>query len=164
MKPLRAVAPAPEGWYLMVLMVQIGRSAVSDTPPDSTAAKTSRSKRGRMHYISFRSRVEPKAPLSKWMMAYYSDSLRRCQAVLRKPTSAGKRNSKPPTGMYEKQLAKWKQMDQMLFANAKCVASDDPRLKGNKHIRMFQSMTPQFRAGVFRRLERELKIDRRNRK
>ena len=153
MKPRHAVALALVGWYVMVPMVQKGKAVVSDTPPDSTGAKTSKSKRGRMRYIRFKLAYDPKAHLSKWMMAYYSDSMRSCQAFLKNL----KRPGKPPRGLDEKELAKWKQMNRTLAANAKCIASDDPRLKGNKHIRMFQSSTPQFRARVFRSLERRLK-------
>jgi hypothetical protein len=140
------------GWYVMVPMVQKGKAAVSDTPSVSTGAKTSRSKRGRVHYIGFTARVDPNAPLSKWMMAHYGDSKRDCQAFLKNL----KRLGKPPRGLDEKELAKWKQMNQRLAASAKCVASDDPGLKGNKHIRMFQRMTPQFRTRVFGRLDRQL--------
>jgi hypothetical protein len=137
-----AAALALVGWYLMTPMI-MNKESESDSPPDSIGAKTSPSNCGQEHYITFRGHVDPKAPLSKWSVAYFSDSMRGCEAFLDKfkAKSYGDRGAD--------------KMEEALRANAKCVANDDPRLKENGEVRGFQLMAPSERRLMIRDIERD---------
>ena len=86
---LRHVAAlALVGWYLMMPMVQKKKPGETANPP--MGAKRSESDCGQLHYLAFEARVDPKAPLSKWMIGHYSDSMQDCQAFLNKIKSKDK--------------------------------------------------------------------------
>jgi hypothetical protein len=83
MKPRHAAALALVGWYLMMPMI-MSKESESDCPPDSIGTKTSPSNCGQHHYITFREHVDSNAPLSKWSIAYFTDSMWGCKAFLDK--------------------------------------------------------------------------------
>jgi hypothetical protein len=159
MKPRHAAALALVGWYLMMPMI-MSKESESDCPPDSIGTKTSPSNCGQHHhYITFREHVDSNAPLSKWSIAYFNDSMWGCKAFLDKykAKSYGNRG----TGADRKRI----EMEEALGANAECVASEDPRLQGNEEVREFQLMTPSERRLMIRdaeRSERERKPAGRN--
>jgi hypothetical protein len=148
------------GWYLMMPMVQKKKPVETTSPP--MGAKTSESDCGQLHYFTFEARVDPKAPLSKWMIGHYSDSMQDCQAFLNKIRSQEKSEGNAERGRDRKGIGVKKQT---LVANAKCVAGDDPRLKGNEEVREFQLMIldPKSAGGAVGCLERDRKADRRTR-
>ncbi|MGD1027539.1 hypothetical protein [Candidatus Binatus soli] len=135
MKPRHAIALALVGWYLMMPLVQNKKFVETVSPP--MGAKTSESDCGQLHYLTGELRVDLKAPLSKWMIGHYSDSMQDCQAFLNKFKSKDKSEGNAKRGRDRKRI---QAMEQALIANAKCVAGDDPRLKGNEEIREFQLM------------------------
>jgi hypothetical protein len=139
-----AAALASVGWYLMMPLVQ-NKKPVEICPPDSIGAKTSASGCGQLHYIYNEARVDPKAPLSKWSMACYSNSMRDCQAFLDKFKKA-KSDRNLETGRSQKTVGDV--MDQTFGTNAQCVAGDDPRLKGNEQIREFQQLGARTKSGA----------------
>jgi hypothetical protein len=160
MKSRHAAALALVGWYLMMPMVQKKKLVETASPPMGT--KTSESDCGQLHYLTGEARVDPKAPLSKWMIGHYSDSMQDCQAFLNKIKSQEKsegnaEGARDPKGT--------EVMEQTLVANAKCVAGDDPRLKGNEEVREFQLMRldPKSAGGAVGCLERDRKADEGNR-
>ena len=114
----------------------------------SFGAKTSPSNCGQHHYITFREHLDPKAPLSKWSIAYFSDSVRGCEAFLDKYKAKSYGN--PEAGADRKRI----EMEEALGAKAECIASDDPRLKENEEVREFQLMTPSERRLMIRDIER----------
>ena len=157
MKPRHAAALALVGWYLMVPMVQKKGPVETLGPP--TGAKTSGSDCGQLHYLAYEARVDPKAPLSKWMIGHYSDSMQDCQAFLNKMKSSDKSEGNAERGRDRKGI---EAMGQTLVANAKCVAGDDPGLKGNEEVREFQLMRldPKSAGGAVGCLERDRKADK----
>jgi hypothetical protein len=147
MMPRHAAALALVAWFLMMPMI-MNKESESDSPPDSISAKPSPSDCGQQHYITFRGHVDPKAPLSRWSIANFSDSMRSCEALLDKfkARSYGNRGADAD----QKRI----QMDERLRANAKCVAGDDLRLNGNEEVREFQLMTPNERRLLIRDIGR----------
>jgi hypothetical protein len=135
------------GWYLMMPLV-MNKEPTEICPPDSIGAKTSASGCGQLHYIYNEGRVDPKAPLSKWSVACYSESMRDCQAFLDK---------------FKKAKSDGDAMDQTFATNAQCVAGDDPRLKGNEEVREFQQLRTGSKSGTldFGCLEQARKAARR---
>jgi hypothetical protein len=158
---LRHVAAlALVGWYLMMPMVQKKKPGETANPP--MGAKRSESDCGQLHYLAFEARVDPKAPLSKWMIGHYSDSMQDCQAFLNKIKSKDKSEGNAERGRDRKGI---EVMGQTLVASAKCVEGDDPRLKGNEEVREFQLMRldPRSAGGAVGCLERDRKADKGNR-
>jgi hypothetical protein len=139
-----AAALAFVGWYLMMLLI-MNKEPVEICPPDSIGSKTSASGCGQLHYIYNEARVDPKAPLSKWSVACYSDSMRDCQAFLDKFKKA---KSDRNLERNRSQKSNGDEMDQTLGTSAQCVASDDPRLKGNEQIREVQQLRTRTKSGV----------------
>jgi hypothetical protein len=115
----RRTAAARAGWYVMVPWIP---------------RQESESTRGRMHYIGFRLRFDPKAPLSKWSVLHKASSRQSCQAFLKKFKSEANANKieKDPDRKREKAMAL------KLAAHAKCFAGDDPQLKRNEQVRFFE--------------------------
>jgi len=83
MKPRHTAALALVGWFLMMPLI-MNKEPVEICPPDSVGAKTPASGCEQLRYIYNEAQVDPKAPLSKWSLACYSDSLRDCQTFLDK--------------------------------------------------------------------------------
>src|SRR5260370_883128 len=120
-----AAALALVGWYLMMPVVQSKKPVETVSPP--LGANPSKSDCGQMHYLNFDARVDLKAPLSKWMIGHYSDSMQDCQAFLNKLRGEEKSEGNAEGGRDPKGV---EVMEQTLVVNAKCVAGDDPGLKG----------------------------------
>jgi hypothetical protein len=157
MKIRHAAALALVGWYLMMPMVQKKKVVETTSPP--MGAKRSESDCGQLHYLSGEARVDPKAPLSKWMIGHYSDSMQECQAFLNKMKSRAKSEGNADGGRDRKGI---EAMGRTLVANAKCVAGDDPGLNGNEEVREFQLMRldPKSVGGAVGCLERDRKADK----
>ena len=160
MKPRHTAALALVGWFLMMPMI-MNKEPVEICPPDSVDAKTPASGCEQLRYIYNEARVDPKAPLSKWSMACYSDALRDCQTVLDKFKKA-RSDRNLERGDSKKSIGD--AMDEKFGASAQCVASDDPRLKGNEMIREFQQLRTRDKSGAvdFGCLEQARKAARRN--
>jgi len=144
MKPRHTAALALVGWFLMMPMI-MDKEPVEICPPDSVGAKTPASGCEQQRYIYNEARVDPTAPLSKWSMACYSESLRDCQAFLDKITNA-RSDRDLERGRSEKSIGD--AMDEKFGTSAQCVASDDPRLKGNEMIREFQQLRTRDKSGA----------------
>ncbi len=117
MKPRHAAALALVGWYLMMPLIQGEKETVVDSKADP-----------HLHYIFLDARIDLKAPLSKWTGIYAGESERDCN-VFRARHSKGS----GPSGT-EEERRRYAQMDKILRDHATCIASDDPRLKGNRHL------------------------------
>ena len=99
---------------------------VSDGAADSKKGKVVDSKASPdTHYIIIDSRVDLKAPLSKWMVLHTAESEHDCYAFLARWSD--KAGANPGRTEQERRLSD--KMDKILRDHATCVAADDPRLK-----------------------------------
>jgi hypothetical protein len=159
MNSRHTAALALVGWYLMTPLI-VTKEPTEICPPNSIVAKTSASGCGQLHYFYSEARVDPKAPLSKWSVACYSDSMRDCQAFLDKFKKA-KSDRNLERGPSQKSIGD--EMDRTFGTDAQCVAGDDSRLKGNEQIREFQQLRTRTKSGAldFGCLEQARKAARR---
>ena len=112
MKPRHAAALALVGWYFIL-------------PPSRTSPK------GIVN-------MNTKAPLSRWQIVGRFDSTNDCNEYSDELRKAQRETENPNISPVEKRIEEGTM--NILLANSQCIATDDPRIKGN----------PDTRAYIFR--------------